>query len=38
MYARTSEGWEVQKFTKTNEMILLPVLEASLSVKEMYEL
>jgi Uma2 family endonuclease len=38
MYARTGEGWEVQKFTKPAETILLPELGASLSVKEIYEL
>lgn len=38
MYARTAEGWGVQKFTKPAETILLPALDASLSVKEIYEL
>ncbi len=37
MYARTGEGWEVQKFTKLKETILLPVLGVSLSLKEIYE-
>lgn len=36
MYARTAEGWEVQKFTKLTDVISLPALEASLSLKDVY--
>ncbi len=36
MYARTAEGWEVQKFTKLTDVISLPALEASLPLKDVY--
>jgi hypothetical protein len=36
MYARTAEGWEVQKFTKLTDEISLPALGASLFLKDIY--
>jgi Uma2 family endonuclease len=36
MYARSEEGWEVQKFTKLADEISLPALGASLLLKDIY--
>jgi Uma2 family endonuclease len=36
MYARTEEGWEVQKFTKLADEISLPALGGSLLLKDIY--
>lgn len=36
MYARSEEGWEVQKFTKLTDEISLPALGANLLLKDIY--
>jgi Uma2 family endonuclease len=36
MYARSEEGWEVQKFTKLSDEISLPALGASFLLQDIY--
>jgi Uma2 family endonuclease len=36
LYKRTSDGWEVEKFTKLTEVIALPVLDIKLPMSEIY--
>lgn len=36
MYARTVDGWEVQKFTRLSDTVQLPALGSQLSLQDMY--